>query len=64
MDRTSGAFKLDDLRKLIGIVTQEAIIFNDTVTANITMGKKMDEARLRQAAETANAMEFINGLRK
>ena len=54
--------QLDELRKLIGIVTQEAIIFNDTVTANITMGQPVDEARLRQAAETANAMEFIEGL--
>lgn len=54
--------KLDDLRKQIGIVTQEAIIFNDTVTANITMGEETDKERLVQAAATANAMEFINGL--
>lgn len=54
--------KLDDLRKQIGIVTQEAIIFNDTVTANITMGQDEDQQRLVQAAATANAMEFINGL--
>ncbi len=54
--------QLDELRKLIGIVTQEAIIFNDTVTANITMGQPVDDARLRQAAETANALEFIEGL--
>lgn len=54
--------KLDELRKLIGVVTQEAIIFNDTVTANITMGQPVDEDRLRQAAETANASEFIEGL--
>lgn len=54
--------QLDELRKQIGIVTQEAIIFNDTVTANITMGQEVDEARLMQAAETANALEFIEGL--
>lgn len=54
--------RLDDLRKQIGIVTQEAIIFNDTVTANITMGQEADEQRLVQAAATANATEFINGL--
>jgi subfamily B ATP-binding cassette protein MsbA len=53
---------LDDLRSKIGIVTQEAIIFNDTVTANITMGHPADEKRLKQAAETANAMEFITNL--
>jgi ATP-binding cassette, subfamily B, bacterial MsbA len=54
--------KLDDLRKLIGVVTQEAIIFNDTVTANITMGQETDEDRLVKAAQTANATEFIHGL--
>jgi ATP-binding cassette, subfamily B, bacterial MsbA len=54
--------KLDDLRKMIGIVTQEAIVFNDTVTANITMGQPLDEQKLAQAADTANATEFITGL--
>lgn len=54
--------QLDDLRKNIGIVTQEAIIFNDTVTANITMGQPVDEERLNRAADTANASEFIQGL--
>jgi subfamily B ATP-binding cassette protein MsbA len=54
--------QLDDLRKNIGIVTQEAIIFNDTVTANITMGQPVDEERLTRAADTANASEFIKGL--
>jgi ATP-binding cassette, subfamily B, bacterial MsbA len=54
--------QLDDLRKQIGVVTQEAIIFNDTVTANITMGQQADEQRLVQAAATANALEFINAL--
>ncbi|HEY0679129.1 MAG TPA: ABC transporter ATP-binding protein [Chitinophagaceae bacterium] len=56
------SIKLDDLRKMIGIVTQEAIIFNDTVVANITMGLETDEQRLIQAADTANATEFIKGL--
>lgn len=54
--------KLDDLRGMIGMVTQEAIVFNDTVTANITMGKPLEEERLVQAADTANASEFISGL--
>jgi ATP-binding cassette, subfamily B, bacterial MsbA len=54
--------KMDELRKQIGIVTQEAIIFNDTVTANITMGQPLDQDRLVQAAQTANATEFIAGL--
>jgi subfamily B ATP-binding cassette protein MsbA len=55
---------LDDLRNKIGIVTQEAIIFNDTVTANITMGQPLDQENLKRAADTANATEFINNLEK
>jgi len=56
--------QLDDLRDKIGIVTQEAIIFNDTVRANITMGHPVDEENLKRAADTANAMEFITNLEK
>jgi len=55
---------LDDLREKIGIVTQEAIIFNDTVTANITMGQPVDQENLKRAADTANATEFIQNLEK
>jgi len=55
---------LDDLRDKIGIVTQEAIIFNDTVTANITMGQPVDQENLKRAADTANATEFIQNLEK
>jgi len=55
---------LDDLRNKIGIVTQEAIIFNDTVTANITMGQPVDQENLKRAADTGNATEFINNLEK
>jgi subfamily B ATP-binding cassette protein MsbA len=54
--------QLDDLRSKIGIVTQEAIVFNDTVTANITMGHPLDQENLKRAADTANATEFINNL--
>jgi ATP-binding cassette, subfamily B, bacterial MsbA len=53
---------LDDLRDKIGIVTQEAIIFNDTVAANIIMGQPVDKENLKRAADTANATEFINNL--
>jgi subfamily B ATP-binding cassette protein MsbA len=54
--------QLDDLRNKIGIVSQEPIIFNDTVTANITMGYALDEENLKRAADTANAFEFIQNL--
>jgi subfamily B ATP-binding cassette protein MsbA len=53
-------YRVDDLRRLMGIVTQESILFNDTLFQNIAFGKP--DARLEeveQAARVANAHEFI-----
>jgi subfamily B ATP-binding cassette protein MsbA len=54
---------LDSLRALLGIVTQEVILFHDTVRANIAYGRPdvADEA-IEQAARSANAHEFITRL--
>lgn len=50
----------DSLRQLMGIVTQEAILFNDSVYNNIAFGMpNADEASVMQAAKIANAHEFI-----
>ncbi|MEZ5172818.1 MAG: ATP-binding cassette domain-containing protein [Bacteroidia bacterium] len=52
-----------DLRKMIGFVNQDPLMFNDTVRNNITMGHPVEnEEAIRLAAENANALEFINGL--
>ena len=54
-------FKLKDLRSLMGIVTQEPILFNDTVSANISLGNEKASAEdIVRAATIANAHEFIN----
>ncbi|HNQ12704.1 MAG TPA: ABC transporter ATP-binding protein [Bacteroidia bacterium] len=51
---------LNDLRNMMGIVTQEAILFNDTVFNNITFGKPNSTyEEVIQAAQIANAHEFI-----
>ncbi len=51
---------LTSLREQIGLVTQETILFNDTVRANIGYGlKDVDEARLESAARAAFAHDFI-----
>ncbi len=48
------------LRGLLGIVTQETILFNDTVKNNIAYpAVEIDEARLIQAARAANAYDFV-----
>ena len=52
--------KVDSLRKLMGIVTQESILFNDTVLNNIAFGMEhVDEEAVVKAAKIANAHEFI-----
>lgn len=52
--------KTEDLRSLMGIVTQESILFNDTVFNNIAFGMDdVEEAKVIEAAKVANAHEFI-----
>jgi subfamily B ATP-binding cassette protein MsbA len=69
-DVTGGELKLDglnikdyhskDLISLMGIVSQESILFNDTVFNNIAFGwEEATEENVRKAAEVANAHEFI-----
>ena len=56
-------FKTRALRQLMGIVTQETILFNDTISGNIAYGKQdIPIERIRKAAAAANALEFIDKL--
>ncbi|MBN2451553.1 MAG: ABC transporter ATP-binding protein [Lentisphaeria bacterium] len=49
-----------DLRRLIGVVTQETILFNDTVAHNIAYGSpEATAADIEAAARKANAHDFI-----
>lgn len=51
---------INDLRGLMGIVSQETILFNDTVFNNIAFGMEhVSEAEVIAAAKVANAHEFI-----
>jgi subfamily B ATP-binding cassette protein MsbA len=72
-DPSKGVIKIDgidlrdatlkSLRNQIGIVTQEMLLFNDTVTANIAYGgKKYSRETIVKAAKVANAHKFIMGL--
>lgn len=72
-DVTSGALLIDDinikdlsikdLRALIAIVSQEAILFNDSVLNNIVFGSELvDKDAAIEAAKIANAHEFITQL--
>ena len=72
-DPTAGVITLDgidisrirlrSLRHQMGIVTQDTILFDDTVFNNIAYGQREISAdRVRQAAKIANAEEFIEAL--
>tara|TARA_Y100001970_G_C14194053_1_gene837078 strand:- start:802 stop:2070 length:1269 start_codon:yes stop_codon:yes gene_type:complete len=55
--------KLDDLRRKMGIVTQNTILFNDTIFANIAYGvSNINYDDVEKAAKAANIHEFINSL--
>ena len=74
-DVTQGALRIDghdvrdltlhSLRNQIALVTQQTILFNDTVGNNIGYGSpNCTEEEIRQAAEAAFALEFIEALPK
>jgi len=53
------------LRQQMGLVSQEPVLFNDTIRANIAYGKgDATEAEIIAAAELANAHKFISSLQK
>ena len=55
---------LPELRKLTGIVSQDTVLFNDTVRNNIAYGAegKFTQAQIEEAARMANALGFIREL--
>ena len=54
---------LQSLRGLMGLVTQDSILFNDTIKANISLGKlDATDEEIIEALKIANAFEFVNQL--
>jgi subfamily B ATP-binding cassette protein MsbA len=56
--------KLSNLREKISLVSQDIILFNDTIFNNISYGKKVKLSLVKAAAKAANAQEFIDKLEK
>jgi ATP-binding cassette, subfamily B, bacterial MsbA len=56
--------KLTDLRKQIAMVSQDVVLFNDTVAANIAYGVvgDADMAKVKEAAVAAHCLDFIDAL--
>lgn len=52
-------YDLTSLRHVMGAVTQDAILFNDTIYNNIAFGLEVTQKQVENAAKVANAHEFI-----
>ena len=56
-------FKIREFKKMIALVTQETVLFNDSIRYNISYGKPdATDAELKHAAEIAYAADFIDEL--
>jgi ATP-binding cassette, subfamily B, bacterial MsbA len=55
-------WRLDALRRQFALVSQDVVMFNDSLAANITLGGKADPQRLRQCVEAANLDGLVASL--
>lgn len=55
-------YELHNLRDQIALVSQEVILFNDTIRANIAFGRDVSAAAIEQAAQAAHILEFVRDL--
>ena len=72
LDPTAGQVLLDGvplpqwdlaaLRRQFAFVSQDVVLFNDSVAANVTLGAPADAARLREALAGAHLLEFVESL--
>ena len=72
LEATSGSVLLDGrplaewnvhaLRRQFALVSQDVVLFNDTVAANVALGGAVDAARVQYALQSANLLEFVNTL--
>lgn len=54
------SFRQEDLRQLIGIVSQESILFNDSIKNNVALGRPdLSQSQIEDAARAAYAHDFI-----
>jgi ATP-binding cassette, subfamily B, bacterial MsbA len=72
VEPTAGEVRLDGLpladwdiaalRRQFALVSQDVVLFNDSVAANVALGGEVDEARVRDALRGAHLLEFAQGL--
>jgi subfamily B ATP-binding cassette protein MsbA len=52
-------YELTNLREQIAVVSQEVVLFNDTIRNNIAFGREVPDEDILRAAEAAHCLEFI-----
>ena len=52
-------YELTSLREQIAVVSQDVVLFNDTIRNNIAFGRDVPDAAIEQAAEAAHVLEFV-----
>ncbi|HEY0821227.1 MAG TPA: ABC transporter transmembrane domain-containing protein, partial [Rhizobacter sp.] len=72
LDPTEGEIRLDgvplrewdlaSLRRQFALVSQDVVLFNDTIAANVALGDTLDRERVRSALAAANLLDFVNEL--
>jgi subfamily B ATP-binding cassette protein MsbA len=55
-------YDLHSLREQIAVVSQDVVLFNDTIRNNIAFGRAMPAGAVERAAEAAHVMEFVREL--
>ena len=55
-------WSLASLRAQFALVSQDLVMFNDSIAANVALGAPMDEARVRDCLAAANLAEHVSGL--
>ncbi|HMN44805.1 MAG TPA: lipid A export permease/ATP-binding protein MsbA [Povalibacter sp.] len=60
--RDTREYDLAGLREQIALVSQDVVLFNDTIRANIAFGREVSGEAIEGAATAAHVMEFVNQL--
>jgi subfamily B ATP-binding cassette protein MsbA len=55
-------WQLPALRRQLAMVSQDVVMFNDTLAANVALGQEVDRERVRHALEAANLGDFLAAL--
>ncbi len=52
-------YQLANLREQIAVVSQDVVLFNDTIRNNIAFGREVSDQAIERAAEAAHILEFV-----